>query len=228
MKTIVVMGNGPSLKGVDFSMFSGFHTFGMNLAYRHWSKINWWPTYYGCFDKLYTDGHAAEILDMIEDKNNKIQTFFLLRRLCNSSKICRVQLNGDVGTFSMDMNHFGNGGNTGVNCCQVATCLGYKKIVLIGIDCNFIEVVKDAIVSEERDTKLTMAATPKNNPNYFIDDYHRAGESHNKPNVERFHVPAWEKFASFADENGVDVVNCSPISTLEFFRKSTLKKELEA
>ena len=37
-KTIVLMGNGPSLKDVDFSMLDGYDTFGLNSAYRAYHR----------------------------------------------------------------------------------------------------------------------------------------------------------------------------------------------
>ena len=41
--TIVIMGNGPSLKDVDFAKLDGFDTFGLNSAYRAYERMDWWP-----------------------------------------------------------------------------------------------------------------------------------------------------------------------------------------
>ncbi len=40
----IVMGNGPSLKGFDFTRLNGVTTLGMNAAYRYWDQIGWYPT----------------------------------------------------------------------------------------------------------------------------------------------------------------------------------------
>ena len=40
---IIVMGNGPSLKNVDFKLLDGIDTFGLNSAYRAYERLNWWP-----------------------------------------------------------------------------------------------------------------------------------------------------------------------------------------
>ena len=53
-KTILVLGNGPSLKKFPFTSYE-IPTIGMNVAYRYWEKINWYPTYYACLDDKVTD-----------------------------------------------------------------------------------------------------------------------------------------------------------------------------
>ena len=57
--TIVVMGNGPSLKDVDFDMLNKVDTFGLNSAYRAYERMDWWPTYHGCFDYRVTECHRV-------------------------------------------------------------------------------------------------------------------------------------------------------------------------
>jgi hypothetical protein len=42
-RVLVVLGNGPSLAGFDFSRFRGFDAIGMNAAYRYWDEIGWYP-----------------------------------------------------------------------------------------------------------------------------------------------------------------------------------------
>ncbi len=56
-KTLVIMGNGPSLKKIDFDLLRSVDTFGLNAAYRAYPRLNWWPTYHGCFDFVVTDSH---------------------------------------------------------------------------------------------------------------------------------------------------------------------------
>ena len=225
VKTIVIIGNGHSLKDVDLRGICGVDTFGMNLAYRYWEKTDWWPTYYGCFDKLYLSGYEKDIVDMIRNDKVGIKKYFILKRFNKSKKICKLALHGDLYNFSMELESFGNGGNAAVNCCQVSVCLGYKKIILLGVDCNYVDLPEEEI-SLERDTKLIMKSTPVENPNYFFKDYHRAGESHNKANLDKYHFPSWEVFSEFSKTNGVEVVNCTSGSKLNIFRKAILDEEL--
>ena len=64
------MGNGPSLAEVDFDMLKGFDTFGLNSAYRAYERLNWWPTYHGCFDYIVTDNHTEAFQNLINSVNN--------------------------------------------------------------------------------------------------------------------------------------------------------------
>lgn len=63
----VIIGNGPSLKGIDLKAFAKYPTFGMNVAYRHWRRIGWFPQRYSCLDEVVGLFHADEIGRMIAD-----------------------------------------------------------------------------------------------------------------------------------------------------------------
>jgi GT2 family glycosyltransferase len=221
--TLVVMCNGPSLREVDFNDLNGYDTFGMNGAYRYYYEHNWWPTYFGCFDFLVTESHKKSYVNMMTDKGIPIKEYFLLSKISNSKKLKTLDINGDLYSFSDRLSTFGNGGNTGSNCCQVGICLGYKRIILLGADCNYKEVVDGA---SKKSNYLVMDETPESNPNYFFDSYQRSGDAYNFPQSAKFHMPAWESLARFAESKGVDIVNCSRESKLECFRKADLKDEI--
>ena len=219
------MCNGPSLKDVDFKTLNDYDTFGMNLAFRYYFNNNWYPTYFGSFDVLYNRQFKEDFRRLIRKSRGKIKDFFFIRKVLQRPHVHTVPTNGELYTFSEDIDNFGNGGNTGVNCCQVGICLGYKKIILLGADCNFVEVVDGS--SEGDGERLVVGDQCRDNPNYFCDYYQQSGDVYNKPNVDKYHRPAWESLSSFAKNIGVDIVNCSSSSTLTCFRKSELYSELE-
>lgn len=227
-ETLIVMCNGPSLKDVDFDSLRPHNCFGMNGAYRYYYKHNWWPRYFSCFDRVVTINHTESYTKMINDKEVPIERFFLLMPITPNPKLSVLPLNGPIYTFSNNFKTFGNGGNTGANSCQSGICMGYKKIILLGADCNYVEVVEGAtgFKANGKWPQLKMDKTPDNNPNYFFDDYQQKGDVYNYPQAGKFHQPAWESLATYAKSIGVDIVNCSDISTLTCFRKSSLEKEL--
>ena len=61
----VILGNGPSLQGFDFSRLKPFDVFGMNAAYRYWDLINWYPRFYSCLDAVVGMSHADEIARLV-------------------------------------------------------------------------------------------------------------------------------------------------------------------
>lgn len=75
-KTLVVLGNGPSLKNVDFSKLSKFDTFAMNGAFLNFEKIQFYPNFWGCFPMGTMMWEPDEINNFISKDFSKIDKFF--------------------------------------------------------------------------------------------------------------------------------------------------------
>lgn len=140
---LIIMGNGPSLKNIDFNILKDKDTFGVKDAYRIYPKINWYPKYWGAFDIewFYTNNNLAKIEEFI--LLNKCYCFLpqwdLYKKdfdniLCMpfTSKICK-NVNGIP---HHDLVIYGGGSSTH-NACRIGINLGYKKIILIGVDCTY-------------------------------------------------------------------------------------------
>jgi hypothetical protein len=226
-KTIIIMGNGPSLRDVDFDLLVGFDTFGLNSAYRAYRRMNWWPTYHGCFDYRVTGNHRTEFEKLIN--NSPIKKCFYIRDFGSHNKhqFINLQAFGTTDKFNSspsDFDSFNDNGNSGANACSVAACLGYEKIILLGVDCNYVELVDGC--KADGPGALVMERTPDKNPNYWFDDYQQKGDEYNVPAGLSFHMPTWNTFAYKAAHAGIEVVNCSPISELRCFRRRALKEAL--
>ena len=227
--TLIVMCNGPSLGAIDFSLLEGFDTFGLNSAYRYYQENDWWPTYFGCFDFVVTRSHMKEFKALCEG-DNPIKRFFFLLEFTDSPRFTLIenlipfQTSNKWNNSEEDFKNFNDSGNSGSNACQVGACLGYKKIILLGADCNYVErvagseVVGNGIYQIQED--------PEDNPNYWFKGYQKKGDVYCSPSREHHQRMGWHTLASRSKENGLDIVNCSPQTTLKCFRDSTLKKEL--
>ena len=228
-KTLIVMGNGPSLGDVDFDALRDFDTFGLNAAYRAYERMNWYPTYFGCFDYIVNDSHKEQFTKLIEDETNGIKKFFFLRQFVDTPRQQKIWLlpygkHNHLPQDTADFYYFNDGGSSGANASQIGICLGYKKIILVGVDCNYVEFVEG---SKQEGVKLIMGKTPEKNPNYWFDDYQQEGDEYNVPDGLKFHMPTWNKFAYRAAHENVEVYNCSPISNLNCFTKLPLQKAIE-
>ena len=226
-KTLIIMGNGPSLKDVDFDMLEGFDTFGLNSAYRAYPRLNWWPTYHGCFDYRVTDNHKEKFIELIN--SGKIKKHFYIRNLSNKENFQYVNLlqfgsRNRMNNKVEDFNNFHDNGNSGANASSVGVCLGYKKIILVGVDCNYVEFVDGS--KKDGPGGLVMEKTPDKNPNYWFDDYQQKGDEYNVPAGLSFHMPTWNVFAYRAAHANIEVVNCSPITTLRGFKRMSLVEAL--
>jgi hypothetical protein len=221
------MGNGPSLKNIDFELLSGFDTFGLNAAYRAYERLNWWPKYHGCFDYIVTESHRENYINLVD--NSPIEKCFYIKDLSENKESFQFINLIPYGTTNKwnntpaDFEKFHDNGNSGANASSVAACLGYKKIVLLGVDCNYVEFVDGAT---QDGTALEMEKTPDKNPNYWFDDYQQKGDKYNVPDGLTFHMPTWNTFAYRAAHANIEVINCSPITTLRCFKQMSLQEAL--
>jgi hypothetical protein len=234
----ILMGNGPSLASVDFETLRTHHTFGLNAAYRAYHKLNFWPKYFGCFDALVCGHHAPEFKKLIMD--SPIEKFFFINfddnkkpnfpepEIQNHSKFQRIDFRyrtseekqrDDI--LAAGFEPFMDMRTSGTNTIQCALLMGYRKILLLGCDANYVEYVDGAAKINNNPLKIKMDKTPEKNPNYWFDDYQQKGDVFNKPNLQISQLPAWDKLASTLDhlQIPVQIYNCALGSNIECFTK---------
>jgi hypothetical protein len=242
----VLMGNGPSLSEIDFQDLKEFDTFGLNAAYRAYPRLDFWPKYFGCFDALVCGHHAPEFKRLIKD--SPIEKFFFINfddakkqifpesEIQNHPKFQRIDFRyrtdeekkrNDILAASftpfMDMR------TSGTNTIQCALLMGYRKILLLGCDANYVEYVDGAAKINNNPLKIKMDKTPEKNPNYWFDDYQQRGDVFNKPNLQISQLPAWNKLASTLQHLKIPaaIYNCSLESNIACFPKLDLISALE-
>lgn len=197
-KSIVVIGNGPSLRNFDWLSISSVHTLGMNAAYRYWERINWYPDHYACIDDQLIETHHNEIYRLV--KEGRVKTAFVLakildyhpelltldnvfylesfhnvrwKRCQDYHKIPRIQAKEFRESDPSKV-------TTGAYSIRFAAFIGYTEITTLGIDLKYKEIIPEA--KRGSDIKLEIVETPKVNPNYFFDDYQQKGDKYNVPN----------------------------------------------
>ena len=223
--TLIILGNGPSLRNIDFSLFKHYDTFGLNTAYRTYDKLNFYPTYFGCFDYKINEQQKIHYQNIIDDMP-QIKRFFLIGNGENKQKIyeekyvnnCKFQKINFVNTsnfskISNDFNNFLNAGNSGANALQVGIMLGYKKIILLGCDANYQATTN---CREQHGNMLTIKQT-ENNPNSWFDEYAIKGDINPTPK-DKYILPCWENISKCMPDD-VNVVNCSKNSKIPYFKK---------
>ena len=223
---IYVIGNGPSLRGFDFHSLGNTDSIGMNVAFRHWHRIDWYPTYYTCLDTVMIETHKESIKDLIINFNDRIKLFFIRKRILDFYP--ELKNNSNIILFDdyLQSPYFsGISGllTTGSFATLFVTMLGYRKIFLLGIDQNLIEQIPEA--KHVQGHVLELFKTPKHNPNYFFDDYQKKGERYNIPNsTPNLHYKSWKTVKKRLEDYGVDVINCSHLSKLDIFDFKVIKK----
>ena len=124
-----------------------------------------------------------------------------------------------------DFNNFHDNGNSGANACSVGICLGYERIILLGVDCNYVEFVDGS--KKDGPGGLVMEKTPEKNPNYWFDDYQQKGDEYNIPDGFSFHMPTWNMLAYRAARANIQIVKLQPINYFKMLQKNFFKRGSE-
>lgn len=177
----------------------------------------------GNLDSVYWIGCVAKFIKDSDEKNiltvNGIVKLIKNETLIQEDylKIPRISL---THTLPRSFDKFiYMGGNAGVIACQIGICLGYKKILLLGIDCNW---KKEGNVYKCKDNHWFNNYFP--NGEYDVNDF----DNHVSFDPVLMHLGAWYDLnaAVKLNELGVEIVNCNLKSNVDCFRFSTLEKEL--
>jgi hypothetical protein len=162
---------------------------------------------------------CVELFTNNEVVKEKLTVSGVLKMLYNQTltdddylKISRYNMNHALPTSIDKFYHFNS--NAGATACRIGICLGYKKIILIGVDCS-LKIV-DGWVEDKG--------------SHCIEGYYEGGKRYvgKGHNVIACHLDGWNTLAKAIEINNinVEIVNCTPITNVNCFRKSTLEKEL--
>lgn len=224
-----ILGNGPSLAGVDLTSLDDMDTIGMNAAMRFWHKIGWYPTLYCCLDEVVGLSLRDEILDLVVNRRTYgIEQFIVRQNLfdwldsqgATDGVICfDIMREGYDVLMSTPM-------TTGSHATGWAVISGYDRLMLAGIDGNYVEQVPGSRVQDEIVMEIV---ADEDNPNYFFDGYQQVGDMYLKPNPsDDMHLRSWYRIRRrFPD--GVLVVNGNPASRVDAFPRmdiATARKSL--
>jgi len=217
-RTLFLLGNGPSLKGVDFNLLSPYTTLGMNAAYRYWHSIGWRPTFYACLDTVVGLSHKDEIASLIEEVGEKAIQKFLLRqnliealgKVAQTSKVINFDALRTTQTL-LQIDPI----TTGSHAALWAIEEGYQQVVMLGIDGRYQEIVDGARKTGGIELEIIEELE---NPNYFFDGYQQPGDRYNIPNPRPdLHLSAWREGASHLKNSTAKIFNTNTQSTVQCF-----------
>lgn len=244
-KTIVSIGNGPSLRPEYFKIIKNLNidSIGMNAAYRFYKEMNWWPTYYCCFDYALTETHKNEWSKMILDPNIPIKKYFFIDvklrgalKSNNSSIIFPDEVRNHPKFVGKATNQSFIGypkygvekkiSSTGANSVRVAVELGYDHVILIGHDCSYKQVDKFKEAKQIEGWKYEFKDTPRDNPNYFWKNYQQKGDIFHKPGDQ---LPAWKNLKECLNEFAPNVLihNCSKGTRIKYWKVVDFKQVIK-
>jgi len=188
MRDCLVLGNGRSLKDFDFNNIN-CDWIGCCLAFRYWDKINKYPDYYVNVDTVVCKN--PEVIDFI--KKDKCKMYLVSNSILEvwqdppKDKIVFLEnVMMDCRSVFKYMRNWCSG-----SCALMLALDLYENISLAGFDCDYVEFLPEC--EKLNDGTLRIKKTPKDNPNYFFNDYQREGDNYNVPNGKKVHLQSWKE-----------------------------------
>ena len=217
-KRCVIVGNGPSLTTHDLDLLYARKElcFGMNHIYDLFSCTKWRPNYYICYDRDFIRSEYKALLNLPVEKilieyskapKKKIQKknvyYYISDYVFNKSR--GKAITSHVCTDLSQNASFVT--NTTHLCIEFAIYMGFKEIILIGVDHDY---------------------------SFGYGKNHAKGIKEGKQNDENHYhncdlevsVQKYLQYKEYADCNGIRILNATKGGKLEVFERADLEKIL--
>lgn len=209
-KRCFVIGNGPSLKGMDLSYLKDEYTFGMNRIYLAFEEWGFQTSFLVSVNDLVVEQCSNDFQDLQIPKFFSWRAKDLLYPEGNPDQFTQFLYTTYTGKkFSMKtVNRFWEGATVTYVCLQLAFCMGFNEVILIGVDHNFESKGK---------ANLTVVSDGED-PNHFSPEYFGKGFRWQLPDLDTSEVAyrlARDKFK----KAGRSVLDATVDGKLNVFRK---------
>ena len=206
--SILIICNGKSVSQIDWEWLKrqkNLDTFAMNAAYKTFEKLDFYPTYYSNLDNIVIQSHSSKVQQLLS--LNKIKKMYL-HSCCSFEGTYQPikKVFPITKEISDDFSNFNSWMNTGSDSVQISIMMGYKQIYVIGVD-GYVEMIPEA--ERKEGIVLEIKETPKDNPNYWFNEYQEKGERYQLPNAQKAHVPGWNKAKNYCKDNNIKLINLS-------------------
>lgn len=134
-KRCFIIGNGPSLKKTNLALLKNEYTFGLNRIYLLFKEIGFETSFYVCINNLvisqiYKDINKLRIPKLLSTNSKKIIDYDKHTVLLRSVSSQPFPFDPTQGVWE--------GATVTYVAMQIAYYLGFTKVILLGVDHNFI------------------------------------------------------------------------------------------
>jgi hypothetical protein len=201
-ETCVVIGNGPSLRNIPLSFLQKYPTFGTNRIYLLEGFV---PTYYACVNPLVLEQFHQDIEQVPAHAKFITDTDGWYKQIPGSLRLHPAKLPA----FSYHPeDRIYEGFTVTFVCLQLAFYMGFKKVLLVGVDHSF---QYQGGPNEER-------VMPGADPNHFAPEYFQ-GARWNNPDLMRSGAAYSQAYVIY-DVCGREIINCSTYTELDVFPRA--------
>ena len=202
-----IIGNGPSLNDTDLSLLRNETTFGLNRIYLLFDKIGFQTTYHVCVNPLVIEQWAAEIEALPMPKFLSWHCRDLVKR-SRETMFIGDPYDRTLGFAKTPIRRVWEGATVTYVAMQLAYYLGFKQVVLVGVDHNFVTQGRPhaALTSDGAD------------PNHFDPNYFGSGYKWNLPDLPTSEA-AYGLAKSAFEADGREIIDATVGGKLSVFRK---------
>jgi len=202
-----IIGNGPSLNNTDLSLLRNETTFGLNRIYLLFDKMGFHTTYHVCINALVIEQCAREIEALPMPRFLSWHCRNLVRR-SRGMMFIGDTYDRTLGFAKDPIGRIWEGGTVTYAAMQLAYYLGFKQVVLVGVDHNFVTqgTPHKAVTSQGPDA------------NHFDPNYFGSGFRWNLPDLPTSEAAYRIARAAF-EADGREIVDATVGGKLDVFRK---------
>lgn len=213
-KRCFIVATGPSLTLNDLEMIKDEYSFGMNSVVRTLDKTSWSPNFFMIEDEYVYDKLEQDITNFHQATKIPVIVGGVIPFRYPSAKeyypYCLHYLDHKMyhrkgyGEFKFSDDCYNvvyDGYTVTMSVLQIACYMGFKKIYLLGCDCNYNQPKTHFIEYGHKDPKAAIMGDKM--------------------------IEAHREFKKFADSIGVEVFNCTRGGMLEEYPRKSLETVLE-
>lgn len=213
-KRCIIMGNGPSLNDTDLTLLNDEIVIGLNKVHLLFDRIPWRPAYVVSF-----------IEEVIKQAQGGFETLEMPLFLSQWGRPYMANRKGPTHYFGPNkrfafslnpVEEVTAGFTVTYVAMQLAFYMGFKKVILIGVDHNF---------NYDGPSSTWQTLEQTHTGRHFIDNYFQPGEKWESPNLpmaEAHYALARAVFQHF----GREIVDATAGGKLTVYRKTTLAEAL--
>jgi len=225
----IIIGNGPSLNLIDFSLFKDTPTFGVNSIFLAKDRLPNPITFYVVEDTKVFEENELKIFEFAQECDNAFLPTLYKDRAKDQGKFTFFRMNGGFyrkddpyychPRFSFSINEVTYcGQSVTMQNLQLAFWMGFTEIALVGMDFSYTIPKETEVIGHHYHSK-------GDDPNHFDKSYFGAGKTWKDPRLNR--VAANYELAKTAYEAaGRNIYNCTVGGNLEVFERVSLEEFL--
>jgi len=201
-----IIGNGPSLRVTDLKKLRNEYTFGLNRIYLLFPELGFTTTYFLSMNDLVIEQCAAEILALPIPKFLTWRSRRFLRATENTNFLYTTYTGPK---FARDAaGRLWEGATVTYVALQLAYHMGFEKVILIGVDHNFVT---------KGDANKTITSQG-DDPNHFAPNYFGKGFKWQLPDLETSER-AYRMAKAAYEADGREVLDATIGGKLTVFQK---------